>query len=223
MIRVLLFDATGTLFHLPRGVGWHYAEVAARLGCRLDVETLNRAFRQAWGEMPQRDALHRARADDDKGWWFTLVQRVLDHGAISAPQLDRALYFETLYAEFTLPGVWELYPEVRAALSALRPHFRLGVISNFDGRLRAILTHLGLEGWFDPIVISSEVGADKPDPWIFQHGLELAGTSAAEALHVGDDPQRDWHGAEAAGLPTFHLDRPHNSLRDLVTLLIPRT
>ena len=40
-----------------------------------------------------------------------------------------------------------------------------------------------------------------------------------EVLHVGDDPERDWKAASAAGLSIFRLDRPKNSLRDLLTTL----
>ena len=144
---------------------------------------------------------------------------MLDQCPISVQQLDRVAYFEALYAEFTQPHVWELFPEVRAVLHQLRPRFRLGLISNFDGRLRPILANLGLAGWFDPIVISSEAGADKPDAWIFQHAMTLGETSAAEAIHVGDDPLCDWEGAAAAGLHVFRLHRPDNSLHDLAAQL----
>ena len=41
--------------------------------------------------------------------------------------------------------------------------------------------------------------------------------NADEVLHVGDDPERDWKAAAAAGLLVFRLDRPRNSLRDLLT------
>jgi len=37
-----------------------------------------------------------------------------------------------------------------------------------------------------------------------------------EALHVGDDPERDWKSATAAGLSIFKLERRKNSLRDLL-------
>jgi FMN phosphatase YigB (HAD superfamily) len=40
-----------------------------------------------------------------------------------------------------------------------------------------------------------------------------------EVLHVGDDPERDWKGASAAGLSIFKLDRKRNSLRDLLKQL----
>ncbi|MEI9894751.1 MAG: HAD-IA family hydrolase [Chthoniobacter sp.] len=219
MIKTLFFDAAGTLFHLPRGVGWHYREVAQRFGCDLEEKTLSLAFRTVWKRMPLRSTTQEPRADDDKGWWFYLVIQVLKECRIPAEALSREDYFEALYVEFTRPGVWELFPEVREVLMALQSRYRLGVISNFDGRLRAILANLGVIELFDPIVISSEVGADKPDAWIFQQALTQARSRASQTLHVGDDPRADWEGAEAAGLQVFRLERPANSLRDLAAKL----
>ncbi len=63
------------------------------------------------------------------------------------------------------------------------------------------------------------MGADKPDPFIFQRALELTNATAHESLHVGDDPVRDWQGAAAAGLRVFELERPRRSLRDLLATL----
>ena len=101
-------------------------------------------------------------------------------------------------------------------MEQLHPRFRLAVISNFDGRLRFILQHLGISKFFADIFISSEIGADKPDPEIFRRALKLIDLTPNEVLHVGDDPERDWEGASAAGLSVFRLDRPKNSLRDLL-------
>jgi putative hydrolase of the HAD superfamily len=93
------------------------------------------------------------------------------------------------------------------------------VLSNFDGRLRLILKHLGIAKFFKHVFISSEIGADKPDPEIYRRALKLIHLSPKEVLHVGDDPDRDWEAACIAGLSIFRLDRPKNSLRDLVTTL----
>lgn len=220
--KAIFFDAAGTLFYLPRGVGWHYRDVASRHGWDLDEDTLQGAFGTAWKEMPARPSSRSPRHDDDKGWWRTLVGRVLDHCQLPAETdaPSRNAYFEELYAEFTRPEVWRLFPEVREVLGMLQPRFRLGLISNFDGRLRTILGHLGLgDFFFRPLVISSEVGADKPDPWIFQEALSRAGVAPGDALHVGDDPVRDWQGAASLGMQVFELRRPENSLRDLLARL----
>jgi putative hydrolase of the HAD superfamily len=217
---IIFFDAAGTLIHLPRGVGTHYREVAQRHGFDPDEERLERAFSEAFRTLPPPLTTKLPRPDDDRGWWRSLVHRVIEESG--APVVfNRDRYFDELYDEFTKPGVWELYPEVRQVLSQLAGRFRLGIISNFDGRLRPILRHLALEQYFEVVAISSEVGADKPDPWIFHRALELAGVPGSAALHVGDDPECDWEGAEAAGLSAFRLERPENDLRRLLNLLAP--
>src|SRR3982751_4959227 len=46
--KAIFFDAVGTLFYLPRGVGYHYALVANELGLKWDSAKLDRAFQNAW-------------------------------------------------------------------------------------------------------------------------------------------------------------------------------
>ena len=217
--RFIFFDAAGTLIRLPRGVGWHYRDVALRHGCEVGEGELNAAFRAAWKAMPARVATRVARADDDRGWWRTLVGQVLDRCGVAPGALDREAYFAELYAEFTQPGVWQLYPEVPEVLDALAGRCALGILSNFDGRLRTILAGLGVLDRFRHVVLSSEVGADKPDPWIFQRALALAFVAPHEALHVGDDLRCDWEGARAVGMDAFHFKRPDNDLRAIIPLV----
>ena len=218
MTRAVFFDAAGTLFRLTRSVGWHYRDVALRHGADLREDDLNRAFRRAWKDAAAPHETEGARPDDDRGWWRALVGRVLDECG-NASGLERDAYFSDLWNEFTQPGVWELFPETIEVLAALKGRMSIGIVSNFDSRLRTILSHLGVAEFFDDIVISSEVGADKPSARIFSAALARAGVAASEALHVGDEPEADWLGAERAGLRAFHLQRPENSLRGVLELL----
>ena len=219
MIKAILFDAAGTLFFLTKTVGEHYALVGTDVGLKLDAEQLDHAFHTAWKQMPQRPPIDGPRENDDKGWWRELVGHVFDQLAPSLGELDRDNFFEVAYEHFAEPGVWELYPEVPEVLEQLKPRFELAVISNFDGRLRFILQHLGISKYFARVFISSELGADKPDPEIFRRAITIMHLKADEVLHVGDDPERDWKAASAAGLHLFRLDRPRNSLRDLLATL----
>ena len=219
MIRAIFFDAAGTLFYLTKTVGDHYAYVGREVGLDLDAQELDRAFHTAWQEMPRRSAIEGPRENDDKGWWCELVGHVFDRAAPSLSELDRENFFEVAYEHFAEAGVWKLYPEVLDVLEQLRERYQLAVISNFDGRLRFILQNLGISKFFAHVFISSELGADKPDPEIFRRALKIMHLGANEALHVGDDPERDWKAAAAAGLLVFRLDRPRNSLRDLLTIL----
>jgi putative hydrolase of the HAD superfamily len=219
-LKAVFFDAVGTLIRLTKTVGQHYALVAERQGLRFDSNALDRGFAQIWGEMPFRPATGEPREDDDKGWWRDLVDRLLDRVGVQIDPLDRDTFFEAAYAHFAEAGVWELYPEVAEVLAQLAPNYELAVISNFDGRLRVVLEHLGVSRFFRHVFLSSEIGADKPDPFIYRRALEISRLMPDEVLHAGDDPERDWAGAAAAGLRVFKLTRPENSLRDLAAQLL---
>ena len=219
MLQAILFDAVGTLFHLSKTVGDHYAIVAAEVGLELNAKKLDAAFYSAWKQMPPREAIDGPRENDDKDWWRELVDLVLKEAAPTLDELDRDNFFEVAYEHFAEAGVWELYPEVVDVLEKLRQHFTLAIVSNFDGRLRVILERLGISKYFRRVFVSSEIGADKPEPEFFRRALAFLEVQPQDALHVGDDPERDWQAAADAGLSTFQLDRKTNSLRDLIPLL----
>jgi putative hydrolase of the HAD superfamily len=212
--KVIFFDAVGTLLHLPRGVGFHYATVAQRHSWKIEETTIGQAFRAVWKTMPSPPTGDTPRPDDDRSWWRQLVWDVLEECS-APPNFDRTAYFDEVYLEFTRPGVWELYPDVLEVLDLLEPHYALAVLSNFDGRLRSVLAQLGILERFGTVVISSEVGADKPDPLIFSRAATLARIVPSEALLVGDDLELDVAGAHRAGWRAFHVDRPRITLRDL--------
>lgn len=215
MIKAIFFDAAGTLFHLSRSVGDYYAEVAHQLGVDLSADTLDSAFLYAWKRAPIRAAIGKPRDNDDRGWWRELVELVLSRVPDVPADLDRNRFFDLAYGHFAEPGAWALYPEVLAVLRELAPKFSLSVISNFDRRLHAIMRNLEIAHFFKHVFISSELGADKPDPEIYRRALARSGFAANETVHAGDDPERDWAGSAAAGLHVFKLNRCRNSLRDL--------
>jgi putative hydrolase of the HAD superfamily len=217
VIKGIFFDAVGTLFYLTKSVGEHYALVGNEVGLKLDPTALERAFFAAWKRMPPRTAIDGPRENDDKGWWRELVDLVLNDVAPSLSELDRDNFFEIAYEHFAEAGAWQAYPEVVDVLGQLQSRFQLAVVSNFDGRLRMILEHLGISKFFSHVFVSSEVGADKPDPEIFRRALKFVDLAADQVLHAGDDPVRDWQAATAAGLSIFQLDRKTNSLRDLLS------
>ncbi len=215
MIRAILFDAAGTLIYLPRGVGWHYRQVASRHGLDLGEEQLGAAFGAAFKAASPRMATGVSRPDDDKGWWRALVRRVMTDCGLEPGEGVFEPMFEELYAHFAEPGVWALYPEVPTILEKLHGRYRLAVVSNFDRRLYPVLEHLGVRRFFDAILISSEIGADKPDPRIFAAALSALGATPAESVHAGDDPAHDWRAAAAAGLHVYRVDRPASTLEGL--------
>lgn len=96
-----------------------------------------------------------------------------------------------------------LVPGAAVSLHRLAGGFRLGVVSNAQWLFtRPELEQLGIASFFDPVVISSEVGVRKPGAEIFERAMTAAGAAPAAALHVGDDPHADVGGAAALGIHT---------------------
>lgn len=112
--------------------------------------------------------------------------------------------FEELYQYYVRPEAWKVAPGAVAALSKLRAAgVRLAVVSNFDTRLRPILAALQVDKLFDSVVVSAEVGAEKPNPVIFEAALQDLGVRPSEVVHVGDDRRNDVWGARDAGIAAW--------------------
>jgi putative hydrolase of the HAD superfamily len=192
------FDVGGTLLEPWPSVGHVYGEVGARHGLPpLDPEALSRQFRAVWRG--------RAGFDYSPAAWRGVVEETfagLSVGPISAD------CFLAIYSEFARTERWRIFSDVAPCLLALREQgLRLAVISNWDERLRPLLQGLGLEGWFERIVVSHEVGRCKPDSALFCHAAEGLGLHPAQVLHVGDSREEDVRGAETAGMQALLLDR----------------
>lgn len=219
-IQVIFFDAAGTLIHLAEPVGRSYARIAERFGAQeqwVSEDQFEENFLKIWQSMPARTPIPEAREEDDKDWWRDLVFQMLSEMNL---ELSPEPFFEEAYRYFARPQSWKPFPEVETVLETLqRKGFRLGVISNFDSRLFHILDSWNLSHRMERIIVSSRVGADKPHPQIFSYALHAFGVKASEALHVGDHPQEDQAGAEAAGLQSFLVKRPEIDLRELLNLL----
>lgn len=216
---VVFFDAAGTLIRLAAPVGEVYAKKAQELGAATDSARMEQAFRQAWRAQPLRPAVAGPRDEDDRPWWRTLADSALQSAATLPPGFPEEKWFDSVYRHFARPEAWELYEDVVPALENLSRDHRLAVLSNFDRRLRGILDGLGILPFFEQVLLSSEIGADKPDPQIFTAALRAMNAPASACWHVGDDPLRDWEGAHLAGLSVFALQRPSRSLAELPSLI----
>jgi len=93
-----------------------------------------------------------------------------------------------------IPGVAELLVELK------KRGYKMGIISNNDGKTREKCRAVGIEGYFEMILDSTLEGLVKPDPRFFARALKQAGVEPEEALHVGDLWGSDVMGARASGV-----------------------
>lgn len=103
----------------------------------------------------------------------------------------------------------ELPPDTIPAIEAMRETCAVALVSNFDHPpyVQKLLARLGLTPLFDALIISGEMGVDKPDPRIFQVALDALGARPPEAVFVGDDLRTDIGGASAVGCRAVLIDR----------------
>ena len=197
-VTTILFDAGGTL------VFPSFARIAAELaaaGHPVDPDDLARADVRVRFELDRPEII----AATNDGSRFDRYLNGLAHGAglatVPADVLAR------LRAYHDVQNLWEDVPsDVPVALERLRGRFRLGVVSNANGTVRAKLARVGLAPFFQTIVDSAEEGVEKPDPRIFAIALARMGVAAAETAYVGDLFHVDVVGAAAAGLTPYLLD-----------------
>jgi putative hydrolase of the HAD superfamily len=122
----------------------------------------------------------------------------------------------TLVVEEPGKHLWEMaitpIPDVLEVLTALKPRYRLGVISNTvgsgDAELWEALEKAGLRRLIDALVTSRDFGMAKPDRAIYAEGARRLGVSLAAALMVGDRLDTDIAGALEAGIPAVWLRHP---------------
>jgi putative hydrolase of the HAD superfamily len=101
-----------------------------------------------------------------------------------------------------------LFEDVVPALTHLKEGgLILGLISNVDRDIAPLYQGLGLSNWLQVMVISQEVGFNKPQPEIFLAALKQAGVKPSEAIYVGDQYQIDVVGASKVGMRGILLDR----------------
>ncbi len=149
-----------------------------------------------------------AASDRQRGWlYFSLILERC--GVARSAGTDAAL--DDLQAYHSTHNLWERVPGgVRETLVELRgTGLKLVVVSNANGRLKALFERLDLARHFDVMLDSAEEGVEKPDPRLFELALARSASRPERTVHVGDLFHVDVEGARSAGVEGILLD-PHD-------------
>lgn len=200
-VRAVLLDALGTLVELSPPAPRLRRALLEKAGVDIGAEVAECAFEAEISYYLD----HHLEGGDQAG-----LERLRDGcarvmlGAIGTPALD----FGAVRGAMLTALQFTAFRDAAPALQALRGRgLRLVAVSNWDCSLRSRLDEAGVGGLLDGAVASAEVGEAKPAPTVFAAALEMAGVSAAEALHVGDSLLNDVQGARAAGIRAVLLAR----------------
>jgi putative hydrolase of the HAD superfamily len=202
MVGFVWFDLGYTLLYKPREQA--YQKVLASFGHSRTVEELEKAYHlEDKCFMRHYPRVFGHDPDTFMPWFLGQLNYRL------GLRLDLCATWARLKAEQDGGrGRWMPFDSVRDVLSDLgRRGVRLGVISNWDHTAREILEHYGLVECFEHIIVSSEVGCEKPDPAIFDLAMRRARVSPGQCLYVGDNYYVDTVGARGAGMQCLIVNR----------------
>ncbi|WP_379088071.1 YjjG family noncanonical pyrimidine nucleotidase [Pedobacter sp. UC225_65] len=114
--------------------------------------------------------------------------------------------FEDDYVRIS-PTKTNLFAGAEKVLGYLQKKYQLHIISN--GFKETTLTKMevsGLNPYFTQVIISEDVGVNKPNPAIFEHALTKAAAEKQESIMIGDSLEADIRGAQAFGLKAIFFN-----------------
>lgn len=105
------------------------------------------------------------------------------------------------------PQKTALFPDTVEVLEYLSSRYDLHIITNgFSEVQRIKITNCGLTDFFKNILISEEIGWQKPQPQIFEHAFKIASTTPHNAVMIGDSLQTDIEGAMNCGMDSVYFN-----------------
>lgn len=201
----LFFDLDGTLWDFER----NSTETLREIYTELNLSSLG---------IPEFDVFIADYHRINDALWAAYKKHEISKEQLSKGRFVRtlALYgihddelaqkIATLYIERS-PSKTNLIPCADKVLEALRPHYRMHIITNGFSEIQSRKLRLsGLDRYFDTLITSDEAGVNKPNPAIFDFALRKTGASASESLMIGDEPEADIEGARLAGIAQLYIN-----------------
>jgi len=197
---VILFDADGTLFDFERAEGHALSAAFADLG-----EPWSDGFLPVYQLI--NDSLWREFEKGNITTGYLRTERFArfcrEVGSTADPAVFAGRYLARLgEASFLIDGT-------EAVVRRLFGRYRLAIITNGLSEVQhARIAHSPVAGLFEAVVVSEEVGVQKPEAGIFQATFDLLGISdRSRAIMVGDSLSSDIQGGANFGIATCWLNR----------------
>jgi putative hydrolase of the HAD superfamily len=203
----IFFDLGGTLVDttVPRERIW--SDVLQSHGHEVDSAAITGALRAVDRELDERFA--SIQGMDEGPFWLEYDKMALERLGLELRAEEVVQDLSTSMSRVVLDdGNWKDFADVRPLLDGLgNLDIEVGLISNATELARRVLRRLELEKYFEPIIISSEVGHRKPSKEIFDIALHESGVAASRAIYIGDKPAVDIVGATNVGMNAVLIDR----------------
>jgi len=213
-IRFILFDAVGTLIYPDPSVTAAYESVGRARGIDLSSTEIQARFRAAYERVFRREIDVATDEQRERQRWRAVVVDVFAEW----PHLVDEL-LEQLWHHFAQAKHWPLFADVEPILSVLSARgYELGIASNFDARLRGIITHHSALAACRHVFVSTELGYSKPSKAFFAEAQRRLSAQPDEILIVGDDFENDVSAPRNCGWQAIELCREKEPLSGISSL-----
>jgi putative hydrolase of the HAD superfamily len=200
-IEAVGFDLFNTLITMEQSA---LQDALARLtgslrdtGFAIEHDPFVKAHREAvfsFLEQTKRDG-----RESHNRFWISEALAKLGH-SVSPDDPHISVAVDTYFSAFIQYA--RVIPGTKEMLATLQGRYRVGLLSNFTHPPAAtkIISDLGLEPFFEVILISGDLGYRKPHSSVFLELADQLGVQKDQIAFVGDDPEADVSGAMQAGL-----------------------
>jgi putative hydrolase of the HAD superfamily len=138
---------------------------------------------------------------------FQVFEEILAEGWRKQPERALVVWLARLFRSLTRRR-FGLFEDTIPVLEMLNGNYQLGIVSDAQWVFsEPEIRMLGLNKYFDTIILSSRYFVRKPDPQIYAHALRAIRSDPSEAIYVGNDPETDIGGPQAIGMPVVLIDR----------------
>lgn len=193
-----LFDTLITLENLGfKDAMDRLGQCLQREGLPVVPETFLPIYRQTASDFMSR--AHNEGKETHNRFWISAALEQLGHRvAPDDARVTRAV--DAYFTAFLDHAV--LLPKTLSTLQTLKPHYQLGLLSNFTHApvVYNLVDRLGLGDLLEIQLVSGDLGYRKPKRVVFDTLAEQFGVPHAQIAFVGDNVQADIEGAKQAGL-----------------------
>ena len=205
-IKGIIFDYGGTIDTNSR----HWADVLWEKYVAYQVPVSKEAFREAYVFGERSLAKYPFVRPDHNFHDVLAIKTKLQMEYLAEKRhlpMDECMLLDyaTKVADSCYEYVLDILQNTRPVVEELAKKYKLVLVSNFYGNIQTILKDFRLFDAFADIVESSVVGVRKPDPAIYQLGVDAMGYDAEQVLVVGDSFSKDMVPAKKVGCKAVWL------------------
>ena len=222
-VKAVLFDLGGTLVNIDNSKDPHVMKrMLGDCGVNRSLKDVSKEWVKSWERLNFREM---AKLLDE--FWVQQNLRVLRNLRVELNAEKLARFIASHWWDYAKVS---LYPDAQEILPRLKEKgLKIGLVTNgLQSDTNQILPKVGLQGFFDVVVVVDTLRKMKPDAEVFRYALEKMKATPPEAMFVGDDMETDYKGAQRCGLRVFLIDRDGkvqdesvnriSSLKDLLEL-----